>query len=179
MRARLRDLSIGMDGRQVLSLTVLDGDFREVWDTLKDTDLDVEIKKHRRRRSKNANDYLWVLCEAIAKDQGVTKEEVYRRQIREVGVYEPLPLRVDAIEKFAAAWGEKGIGWFIDVVDDSFPGYKKVFAYYGSSTYDTEQMSRVIGAAQEDARALGIEVIPPAELALMMDAWEDRHGRPA
>ena len=59
MKARLRDLSFGMDGKQVLSLTVLDGDIRDVWDTLKDIDLDVEIKKHRRKRSKNANDYLW------------------------------------------------------------------------------------------------------------------------
>lgn len=178
MRARLRDLSFGMDGRQVLSLTV-EEDFRAKWDELRDSELEVTVKKYRKRRSKNANDYLWALCEEIAKNQGITKEEVYRKQIREVGVYEPLPVREDALERFGAAWRQKGIGWFTEVVDDSFPGYKKVFAYYGSSTYDTEQMSRVIGAAQEDARALGIEVIPPAELALMMDAWEDRHGRPA
>lgn len=171
----MRDLAIGVDGKQILSLTLLDGDFRDKWDELKEKDLDLDLKKHRKKRSKNANDYLWVLCEEIAKNQGITKEEVYRKQIREVGVYEPLPVREDAIDRFDAAWRQKGIGWFTEIVDDSFPGYKKVFAYYGTSVYNTEEMSRVINAAVEDCRALGIEVIPPAELALMMGAWNEEH----
>lgn len=174
MRARLRDLSFGMDGRQVLSLTV-EEDFREMWDELRDSELEVTVKKYRKRRSKNANDYLWALCDEIAKNQGITKEEVYRKQIREVGVYEPLPVREDALERFGAAWRQKGIGWFTEVVDDSFPGYKKVFAYYGTSVYNTEEFSRVLSAAVEDARALGIDVISPAERALMMEEWDAEH----
>lgn len=171
----MRDLAIGVDGKQILSLTLLDGDFRDKWDELKEKDLDLDLKKHRKKRSKNANDYLWVLCEEIAKNQGITKEEVYRKQIREVGVYEPLPVREDAIDRFDAAWRQKGIGWFTEIVDDSFPGYKKVFAYYGTSVYNTEEMSRVINAAVEDCRVLGIEVISPAELSLMMGAWNEEH----
>ena len=171
----MRDLAIGVDGKQILSLTLLDGDFRDKWDELKEKDLDLDLKKHRKKRSKNANDYLWVLCEEIAKNQGITKEEVYRKQIREVGVYEPLPLREDEIPRFEEAWKRNGIGWFLDIVDNSFPGYKKVFAYYGSSTYNTEEMSRLIDATVEDCRALGIEVISPAELSLMMGAWDEEH----
>jgi hypothetical protein len=154
---------------------VLDGDFREKWDELKDVDLDVTIKKYRKKRSHNANSYLWFLCEEIAKNQGITKEEVYRKQIREVGVYEPLPVREDAIERFDAAWRQKGIGWFTEVVDDSFPGYKKIFAYYGTSVYNTEEMSRVINAAVEDARALGIDLISPEEMSLLMEEWDEKH----
>lgn len=171
----MRDLAIGVDGKQILSLTVLDGDFRDKWDELKEVDLEVTIKKYRKKRSKNANDYLWVLCEEIAKNQGITKEEVYRKQIREVGVYEPLPVREDAIERFDAAWRQKGIGWFTEVVDDSFPGYKKIFAYYGTSVYNTEEMSRVINAAVEDARALGIDLISPEEMSLLMEEWDEKH----
>ena len=69
MRGRLRDMTFTADGRQIVSL-VIEGDFREQFDKLKDADLDIEVKKHRERRSKNANDYLWVLCEKIAKEQG-------------------------------------------------------------------------------------------------------------
>ena len=117
--------------------------------------------------------------ESVELHQGLkgraAKEEVYRKQIREVGVYEPLPVREDALERFGAAWRQKGIGWFTEVVDDSFPGYKKVFAYYGTSVYNTEEFSRVLSAAVEDARALGIDVISPAERALMMEEWDAEH----
>ena len=176
MKARLRDLSFGVDGKQILSLTI-EGDFREKWDDLKEKDLEVDIKKYRKKRSKNANDFLWTICEEIAKNQGITKEEVYRKQIREVGVYEPLPIREDKIPLFEEAWRKNGIGWFVDVVDNSFPGYKKVFAYYGTSTYNTEEMSRVINAALEDARALGIDLISPEELSLLLENNEKHHTK--
>lgn len=171
----MHDLARSVDGKQILSLQLLDGDFRDRWDELKDVDLDLELKKHREKRSKNANDYLWVLCEALAKNQGITKVEVYRKQIREVGVYAPLPVRETELERFSAAWSERGLGWFVDVIDDSFPGFKKVFAYYGTSVYNSEEMSRVINAAVEDCRALGIEVIPPEELSLLMEDWDAQH----
>ena len=171
MRARLRDLQFDRDGKQVLSFT-LDEDFREHYDKYKDKPLTVTVKRYSPKRSKNANDYLWELCTRIAENQGITKEEVYRHQIREVGVYEAVPIREDAVQRFADAWGEKGIGWFIEIVDDAkFEGYKKVFAYYGSSTYTAAEMSRLIDAAVQDCKALNIEVISPEERALLMEEW--------
>lgn len=171
MRARLRDLTLDMNGKQVLSFT-LDEDFRDHYDKYKEKPLTVEIKRYSPKRSKNANDYLWELCTRIAEDQHITKEEVYRKQIREVGVYEPLPIREDAVERFDEAWRRKGIGWFTEVVDDAaFPGYKKIFAYYGSSTYTSAEMSRLIENTIEDCKALGIETASPEELSLLMSDW--------
>ncbi len=170
MRAELRDLMFSAKGKQILSLT-LDGDFREQFDELNGKPLEVDIKPYRKRRSKNANDYLWTLCTKIAESQGISPKEVYRKQIAEVGVFEPLPVKEDALERFSKAWESRGIGWFTVVVDDSFPGYKKVFAYYGSSTYDTAEMSRLIKNTIEDARALGIETATPEELSLLLDNW--------
>ena len=170
MRAELRDLTFSVKGKQILSLT-LDDDFRERFDELNGKPLEVEIKPYRKKRSKNANDYLWVLCTKIAENQGISPVEVYRKEIREVGVFEPLPIREDAVERFSRAWEQRGIGWFTVLVDDSFPGYKKVFAYYGSSTYNTADMSRLINNTIEDARALGIETATPQELSLLLDTW--------
>ena len=103
MRARLRDLTLDMNGKQVLSFT-LDEDFRDHYDKYKEKPLTVEIKRYSPKRSKNANDYLWELCTRIAEDQHITKEEVYRKQIREVGVYEPLPIREDAVAKSSSSY---------------------------------------------------------------------------
>ena len=45
------------------------------------------------------------------------------------------------------------------MIDDSkIPGYKLVFAYYGSSVYDTEEMSTLIDYLVDDAEQMGIPI---------------------
>ena len=63
----------------------------ELYDSLKDvTKIDVEAKKHRNKRSVDANAYCWVLCDKIAKkltveDAVITKEDIYRDAKRNIG----------------------------------------------------------------------------------------------
>lgn len=166
----MRDMTFTADGRQIVSL-VIEGDFREQFDKFKDADLDIEVKKHRERRSKNANDYLWVLCEKIAKEQGIGSVEVYRHEIESVGVYEDMAVKEERIPRWCEVWQSKGLGWFCKVVDNSFTGYKRVRCFYGSSTYDSAEMSRLINNTVEDAKALGIETATPAELARLIEEW--------
>ena len=150
----------------------VEGDFSEEFEKLVGKPLDVDVKIHREKRSRNANNYMWLLCEKIAVENGCTKEEVYRKNLREVGVHEPLPIRADAVERFQEAWKQKGIGWFAEVVDDSkIEGYKLVFAYYGSSTYNTHEMSRLVDAVVQDAKSCGIATETPEELHLMLQEW--------
>lgn len=40
--------------------------------------------------------------------------------------------------------------------------------YYGSSTYDTKQMSLLIDHLVAEAKAIGIETIPPDKLAALL-----------
>lgn len=107
----------------------------------------------------------------------VTKEEVYRKHIEAVGKYEPLAIAEDAVERFLMIWGRNGTGWLAKVVDSKLDGCKKVFAYYGSSVYDTKEMSRLIDSVIEDARALGIETMPPAELDALLHEWGKKNER--
>lgn len=65
MRGRLIDLSFAMNGKQRLTVE-LDGDFRKQFDRFKDIDVRIEIKKYRKKRSKDANAYAWVLIDRIA-----------------------------------------------------------------------------------------------------------------
>ena len=53
-------------------------------------------------------------------------------------------------------------------------GYKRIVVYYGSSTYDTKQMSALIDSLVQEAQALGIETLPPAEIARLNSQWEER-----
>ena len=46
--------------------------------------------------------------------------------------------------------------------------------YYGSSSYDTQQMSRLIELAVADAKELGIETLTPNEIAELLAFWGDK-----
>jgi hypothetical protein len=139
-------------------------------------DLCIKVGRKRKKRSLDANAYMWKLVTNIAEKLQddkvyVTKEEVYRKHIRSVGVYEPLALREDAVERFTEEWAKRGTGWLTEVVDSTLNGCKKVFAYYGSSTYTVEEMSRLIESVIQDCMALGIETMPQAELDSLLNSW--------
>jgi len=68
----------------------------------------VEVKQWRKGRSNDANKYAWVLCQKIAEklseESFHSKEDVYRKAIRECGSKEP---RMGAIQKIADHFGLK------------------------------------------------------------------------
>ena len=151
------------------------GDAGTVFDILKDCLVKAEFKKYRKGRSLDANAFCWGLCTDLGNAQtpAVPKEEIYRKAIREVGVYEPLPIKEIALDRFMTRWASRGVGWFVDVIDDSkFPGYKLVFAYYGSSTYTTEEMSRLIDFLVDEMRQCELPVPASKEQEDMLKAWQ-------
>lgn len=133
-----------------------------------------ELKKTVKKRSIDANNFCWTLASQIAEVVRLPKEDVYRRNIRDAGVYTPLPIKAEAVPEFRRIWAHKGVGWFVDVVDDSkIEGYKLCFAYHGSSTYTTAQMSRLIDSLIQDAQAVGIDTIGEREKSLLLERWEE------
>ena len=169
MKAKLTDYLFITPKRGRLTIDI-ESDFREQYDKLKDEEVNLSIEKFRPARSLDANALLWKLCYEIAKKIGSTKEEVYRKHIKEVGEYTPLPIRADAVESFKRIWSAHGTGWFAEVVDDSkIEGYKLVFAYHGSSVYDSAQMSRLINSVLETADELEISVLSERELSLLKE----------
>lgn len=136
--------------------------------------LRVEIKQHRNRRSLDANAYCWVLCQRIAEAIQQTPEDVYRDFIRRVGQFEFLPIKDEAVDRFFEIWQSKGIGWFAEKAWDSkLEGYTTVKAYYGSSVYDTREMSVLIDEIVRQCKEMDIETMPPAELEALKQQWEE------
>ena len=140
----------------------------------KNTDYSLVIKEYREKRSLDANAYCWVLIGKLAKVLRLSPLEVYREAIRNIGGnYEVLPVRNEAAAKFREAWESKGLGWICnDIGPSRIPGYTNHAAYYGSSSYDTEQMSRLIDNIIQDCKALGIETLPPEKLSAILEDWD-------
>ena len=139
----------------------------------KDRLYDIEVKEHRNKRSLDANAYAWVLINKLADVMRIPPTEVYRQAIQDIsGNSEVIPVREDAVEQFKQAWSNHGIGWICrDMGRSKLPGYWNLMVYYGSSVYNTKQMSDLIDALVQDCKALDIEVLPPEKLALLMDEW--------
>ena len=174
MTGKLKELLRLSGGEWIVSFTTRDNPGK-LFDKLNGEVISIEMKKASRIRSKTANDFCWAMCTDIgnALCPPVTKEEIYRRAIRDVGEYEPLPIKAEAVETFQKRWASKGIGWFAEVVDDAkYPGYKKVFAYYGSSTYDTVSMSRLLEYLKQDMSNMGLLIpVSKAEEERMLNEW--------
>ena len=123
----------------------------------------ISIDRQKRKRSLNANNYMWQLCQKIGEKIGATKETVYRKNIREVGSFETVELISAGAARFIRSWEANGLGWVAEPISER-GGYMTVIAYYGSSSYDTAEMSRLI--------ELGVETMTPLELDRLKAAWK-------
>lgn len=138
----------------------------------KGTKLECEIKKHFKIRGLDANAYCWVMCDKIAEVLGSTKEEVYRQIIQKVGVFTIVPILDEAVQSYIERWSKNGLGWVCEILGNSkLKGYTNVITYFGSSTYNTSEMSRLIKEIIAEAQELGIDTRTPDEVASMIDLW--------
>lgn len=134
--------------------------------------LDVEISTSKTRRSLDANAYCWALIGQIAEATKLKKEEVYRDEIKQMGGnYDTVCVPQKAVDALCRHWQHNGLGWMAETFESKFPGCINVNLYYGSSAYDTTQMSRLIDNVVQDAQALGIETKTPRELSLLKEDW--------
>lgn len=134
---------------------------------------DFEIKPKRKKRSLDANAYAWVLLDKIAEAVRLPVLEVYRKELLEIGgASEVVCVQERALPRLNALWTQKGLGWVTEPFPSKVPGCVNVRLHYGSSAFDTKQMSVFIDHLIEEARALGIETRPEAEVKSMLEAWE-------
>lgn len=172
MIGRIIGLAFGLDGKQQLTLA-LEDDFKPQYDRLVGKDLDIAIKPYRRRRSLDANAYAWVLIGKIAAAVGMSRESIYREAIRQIGgVSEIVCVKDEAVDKLRRSWAKNGIGWHTETLPSKLEGCTNVILYFGSSVYDTVQMSALIDRLMTDARELGIETMTPAQIENLMNLWE-------
>lgn len=153
-------LNIGVPSMYAKQLESIVGDFKanQEW----------ELKRYRQKRSISANNYAWRLMDKLADKLRTTKEEIYRHIIDQVGVFEEIKVSSpEAGQRFKRIWHSNGLGWLTKTIDDT-----TILAYYGSSTYDTKQMSRLIDFLQAECVNQGIEIRPSWEVEAMMKEWK-------
>jgi len=182
MIGRLKDMVKDRDGNWVISFTTKDRFDGDKFDELANVDCDIDIRKHRNIRSKNANSYFHVLVNKIAAETGESDEEVKVRLITSYGtlartedgkyIMFVLPKDADATDyyKYAVLYDER-------TVNGTVCNVWKV--YKDSHKMDTKEMARVIDGAIQEAKELGIETDTPKQIEEMKQKWaeyEAKHG---
>ncbi len=75
----------------------------------------------------------------------------------------------EAAKRFKQIWRRNGIGWLTRTIDDT-----TIQAYYGSSSYNTHEMARLIDFLQDECKRQGIEVRSQEEIDSLLKEWGDR-----
>lgn len=136
-----------------------------------------EVKEHKEKRSLDANAYMWTLLTKLQDILKIPKEDIYKDLIRNIGSCEIVPIKDEAVDKFRQAWSKNGLGWITETTKSKLDGFTNVIAYYGSSTYDTKEMSRLIDLVVQECQQLDIETKTPEELKSLIDSWDSGTNR--
>lgn len=84
-----------------------------------------EVKVYKHKRSLDSNAYAWVLLGKLQDKLHIPKEEIYKDLIRNIGSYEIVPVRDEAVEKFRQAWSKNGLGWITETTKSKLERFYK------------------------------------------------------
>ena len=132
-------------------------------------EISVELKKYRKKRSLDANAYMWKLIYEIAVVVKNSSEEVYLMMLERYGISEQALVLKKAVDTWAREFKivkvlkEKEVEGVVMV---------KLLCYLGSSHYDTKQFSHLLEGIIFEAKELGIETLDDIEQKRMIANYE-------
>lgn len=178
MTGTIQDISIDyMSKKPKITLLLNERDCLNSIENLKDDKLTIDIKKWRKKRSLDANKYFWELLQKVCNYKNINTIEDYKRRVKELGIFKQFKIMAQDVKTFEKIWTERGIAWFCEIVDTDYIGnieFRIINAYYGSSSYNSKQMSRLIDNLVQDCKAVGIETKPQAEINSLLESWNKK-----
>ena len=127
--------------------------------------LDVDIKKYRAKRSLQANKYLWELLGKIAEILNADKWKIYLQMLKRYGKYTYIIVKPNVVESMKEKWRE--IEELGEVEVEGQTGVQ-LLCYFGSSSYNSKEMSTLIEGVIYEAKELGIETKTQEEIDSMV-----------
>lgn len=161
--------------KPILQLVLNERDCLLSLEQLKDIKLSIQVKKWQKKRSINANNYFWKLLSEYSEEKNVDTIEEYKERVKRLGIFRRFRIEDKDKKTFEIMWQDKGIAWFCETADTEYIGdieFKIINAYYGSSSFNSKQMSRLINDLVEDCKEVGIETKSDAEIKSLLESWD-------
>jgi len=141
-----------------------------------DKPLVCRIDEKKDKRSLNANAYAWQLMGQIAEAMKSSNQEVYEMMLQRYSkAYTYVILPPNAVEQAKATFRESHI-YAQEIGECKVNGKEgtQLQLFYGSSTFDTKQMSRLIDGIVSEAKELNLETATPQEIERIKSEWKKK-----
>lgn len=137
-------------------------------DKLRGAVLDIEAKKHRNKRSLNANGLMWVCLGQIAEVLKCDKWEVYLRMLKRYGQYTYICVKPKVVEAVKAQWRECE-----ELGEIEINGQKamQMLCYFGSHTYNTQEFSKLLDGIVSEMKELGLQPPTSEDMKRSLEEW--------
>jgi len=145
-----------------------------VWLMNQPDDKVYECREKPKKRSLSANAFFHVLCQKVAEKTNQSLTEVKNQTIADYGQIDTdlgtLILR-DEIDWRKLPSIHLHPTTATRTLDDGRL-YRVYYIMRGSHTYDSREMSKLIDGIVSEAKEVGVETLPPAELEKMIGRWK-------
>ena len=144
-----------------------------------DETLDIKAVKHRERRSRDANAYHWKLCGMIAAELGATLEEIHKNLMLKYGTISETDGAADyrivpkSYNPTVREYWILGGTVHLEDREGQKVDHNLFWVVKESHLYNSKEMSVLIDGTISEAKELGIETLPPDEIAKFWEAVND------
>ena len=163
-------------GRYNITFTINEQSALSGVEKIKDCEkLSIEAVQFRQKRSLDSNAYAWVLMQKIAEAINSDKWSVYLMCLQRYSrSFTHVIVKPEAVNRMKELYRT-----FVDLGEITVNGQTghQLQIYYGSSTFDTKEMSVFIDGIVAECKELNIETLPPHELEGMKKAWTNNGNR--
>lgn len=135
---------------------------------LEGKDLRLKAVIWRNKRSLDANGLLWVCLDKIASALNTDKWEVYLLMLKRYGKFTYILVKPNAVEYTKTIWRESEV---IGEVDVNGTKSVQMLCYFGSSTYDSKEFSRLLDGVISEMKDMGLETPAQEEMDRMLAEW--------
>lgn len=155
-------------GQYVVSFQIPKASIEAV-NSLKDVDVEVEVKKYSPKRTQQANRLLWKCLGLFADAIGVDNWSAYLYMLKRYGQFTTIEIKKEAYETFKQYYRA------CDVVGETEETYI-VNCYFGSHEYSVKDFSRLINGVIDEMNELGVHLpMTQEELERSLALWGKSH----
>ena len=146
------------------------------WLMQQDRDKTFDIDFHREHRSLNSNALFWKCVTMIAQAMNppADKMDVYKMMLKRYGQYTYVCIKPEAVDMFKRTWEN-----YEELGELEINGAKAIqfLAYFGSSTYDSKEFSKLLDGTISEMREMGLTPPPTKEMQRVIEMMEKEEER--
>ncbi len=175
VKAKLQDINKNLlTGKTTFTFSTDSDSAAEELERLQDQELRVKVVRYRKKRSLSANALFWHCVGEISKALQMDKWDVYLRMLREYGKFTYIVCKPSMVSAIRSQWRESMVWNSVDINGEEAV---QMLCFFGSSSYNTKEMSVLIDGTIETMKELGLDAPMSQDIKAALERWEMENGQ--